>query len=455
MKRRSFVHGTTAGALVLGSQTVLAQPRQFLRAAAAEVVVTPEKGAFLVGPMKAAEGTHDDLFARVLILDDGDTRLVIATLDYLGFDFAYTNLLLEALAAAAATPVSHVMLNCSHTHSAPLTAPWGPWLKEKDLSFHRFLPERLAIIAKQAVQALRPARIRHHREPTQIGFNRRLLHEGRVTMAPNPNGAVLPWVDVLAIEEPDGGLIASLFSHAAHPVIVHDTSSFISGDFPGFAVQTLRKKRSGKAIHLFAQGCAGNINAFPLKGGLGAAKAAGRDLGEAVLRALNSKTAKTATGTLKTSSLDLKLPHRPPPPAEELRAIIAREKDPGTGKRARREALLTIAEKKEQPTMPFPIRAFAIGEKVCLLGMPSEPFAEYHRFAETVSPFAHTFAFGYTNGLECYVGTRKDYELGDKGGYETSPYGAALMFESRLPLALEAEGQIHDGIRTVLSRLGA
>ena len=37
-----------------------------MRAAAAECIATPEPGALLVGPMKPAEGVHDELFARAL-----------------------------------------------------------------------------------------------------------------------------------------------------------------------------------------------------------------------------------------------------------------------------------------------------------------------------------------------------------------------------------------------------
>ncbi len=108
-------------------------------------------------------------------------------------------------------------------------------------------------------------------------------------MAPNPRGTVLPWVDVLAIEQTDGKLVAVLFCHAAHPVIVHAASTLISADYPGFAVKTLQKLHGREAVYLFAQGCGGNINAFPLQGGIDAAIAAGRDLGQAVSRALNAK----------------------------------------------------------------------------------------------------------------------------------------------------------------------
>ena len=67
-------------------------------------------------------------------------------------------------------------------------------------------------------------RLTYGREPTQIGFNRRTLHDDRVVMAPNPQGAVVPWVDVLSAESLDGGRIAGLFSYAAHPVIVQTSS---------------------------------------------------------------------------------------------------------------------------------------------------------------------------------------------------------------------------------------
>ena len=58
----------------------------------------------------------------------------------------------------------------------------------------------------------------------------------------------------------------------------------------------------------------------------------------------------------------------------------------------------------------------------------------------------------YTNGLESYAGAEKDYLLGDRGGYETSPWGAAFMMENRLPLAHEAERRIQAGITRVFEQ---
>jgi hypothetical protein len=452
LTRRQFVG--SAVALSLAPSLALGQAKDLpvLRAGAAEAVVTPPaQGTFLIGPMKPSTGVNDDLHARALVFAHGDARAAIVTLDYLGFDFAYNDVLLEAVSKAGGIPLGNILIACSHNHSAPLTVPWGPWEKAKDKPFHHLLPSKLGEIVKQAVNNLQPARLRCRREPTQIGFNRRLLVNDRIVMAPNPNGVVLPWVDVIAVESTEGKLIAVLFSHAAHPVIVHGASTLISADYPGFAVQTLRSSLGNEGVYLFAQGCGGNINAFPLRGGIDAAAAAGRDLGEAAARAVQAKPDILSAGSLKIVADELKLPLQAPPPAAQIRDLIAKEKDPE--RKFRRERLLALAESGQRGTMRFPIRGIALGKELCILGIAHDVFAEYHQFVNKVSPFAHTLVFAYTNGLECYVGTAKDYQLGDRGGYETSPYGAALMLESRLPLDPEAEAKIQTGLQAALRKL--
>ena len=390
-----------------------------LQAGAAETVVTPAgEGTFLVGPMKPSTGVHDDLYARVLVLAAGADRAALVTIDYCGFDLAYNDVLVGAVSKATGIPGGSVLINCSHNHGAPLTVPWGPWEKKKDKPFHRMLPVKLAAAAAEACGRLRPARIRCCREATQIGFNRRCPTPRGIVMAPNPNGAVIAWVDVLAVDGADGKPIAVLFSHAAHPVIVHATTTLISAGYPGFAARTLRTLRGG-GICMFAQGCCGNVNAFPLKGGLGAAGAAGRDLAQAVARALAGEGIAIAGVPLAVRSCEPAIP-------------LAGE---------------------DGATMRFPMRAVALGRQLCILGLAHEPFAEYHLWVEKALPFPRSMVLGYTNGVECYVGTEKDYLLGDRGGYETSPRGAAASYESRRPLAPRAEREIRKGILAVLGAL--
>jgi hypothetical protein len=216
-------------------------------------------------------------------------------------------------------------------------------------------------------------------------------------------------------------------------------------------VRTISKSLDREAIVMFAQGCSGNINGFPLQGGIDAAAAAGRDLGRAVIRALDRKSNAMDIKRLTVRSHRLALPLQDPPPIVECERLIAKEKK--AERRERLRQLLAISRSGTKPTVDFRIRGVSLGDAVCILGLSHEPFAEYHLFAEKVSPFKHTMVYAYTNGLESYVGTEKDYRLGDRGGYETSPWGAAFMMENRLPLAPEAEGLVQAGIRQVLEAL--
>ena len=418
---------------------------------AAETIITPDaEGTFLIGPMQPSTGINDALWARALVLSDGINQIAILTLDCLGFDFAYNDILIQAASESSNIPAENIMINCSHTHSAPITIPWGPWDKEKDKPFHRFLPEKIATITKQASLCLEPVRLRYRRETTQIGFNRRFFDGHSISMAPNPNGAILPWVDVLSVERIEGKPVAVLFSHAAHPVIVHGASTLISADYPGFAVETLIREQGEETVYMFAQGCSANINGFPLRGGIDAANGAGRDLGLAVCRSIKAMEEEISVENIQIESMELELPLQDPPSVEVCQMMLAQEKD--ADRRRAFSELLINSQSDQLPSVRFPIRAFSIGS-LCILGLAHEMFAEYHHYINEVSPFPDNMVLAYTNGVECYVGTEKDYNLGDRGGYETSSIGAAFLYQPRLPLSPQSEELIQQGLKHLLDQL--
>ena len=417
----------------------------------AQIPITPDaEGTFLIGPMQPSTGVNDELWARVLVLSDGRKKLAVLTLDYLGFDFAYNDVLIQAMSESSGIPAANIMINYSHTHSAPITIPWGPWEKEKDKTFHHFLPEKIAEITKQAGSCLEPVSLRYRRESTQVGFNRRYFDGHSINMAPNPNGTILPWVDVLSIEKSRGNPLAILFCHAAHPVIIHGASTLISADYPGFAVKTLESEMGTETVYMFAQGCSANINGFPLRGGIGAAKGAGRDLGLSVCRALRAMDKEILIDNIQIESIELELPLQSPPLVEECQRMLEAEKD--TSRRQAFSELLDYCQSGRLPSVRLPIRGFRIGD-FCVLGLAHEIFAEYHHYINKISTFPSNMVFAYTNGVECYVGTKTDYDLGTNGGYETSPMGAALLYRPRLPLSQKSEVLIKNGLKCLLDQL--
>jgi len=467
VSRRQFNKGaaaTTAAAVAFTNSLAKADSDEAasdapLMAGAAEVAADiPAEGTFIIGPMAKSEGQSDPLFIRALVLSDGDTKLAVVTSDLLGFDFAYNDVLVDAIHEKTGIPKPQIMINSSHNHSSPLTIPWSTsWEAKKDKPWHKTLPVQFAEVVAEADAHLELATVRVSREPTAISFNRRIEAVHGMTMAPNPKGEVVPWVDSLYFKTKEGDLpIGILFSYAAHPVIVHGGSRMISADYPGFAARVIKSamtrkgadgKKSRQGIAMFAQGCSGDINGFPLASGVDAARGAGRDLGYAVTRGL-AREPNFVSGSLGFVNKELALPLQEPPSVADCEKMLARRPN-----NPAYQELLEYAKAGKPRFLRFPMQAFALGKDLCMLGMPHELFANYQLYANEVSPFKHTLVFAYTNGCEHYIALADDYKMGHRGGYEASPGGAAMMYFHRLACKPEIEQQIKDGIVSILQEL--
>lgn len=395
--------------------------------------------------IKDKPDVYAELYARVLVLADGEKQLAIVTADFGQFPLHYNEVLLDAIQRATDIPPEHIVINCSHTHNAPGVD--GRWITEAS---EAWLATCFAELVKDAVDTLEPATLRSGRAPVQIGYNRRIMNdEGYITMAPNPEGSVIPWVDVLGVYDANGEIIAVLFSHAAHPVIVHWSSEEMGADYPGYAVDHLRNFLDLKpeSVLLFAQGCAADINGYPLRGDFSACDVAGFALAFATHQALKTAT-EIPAAPLKVCSKLVNLPFRDPPSVAECKQLLAEFPDD-----ERYVALLEVAESGEKRTLPFPMSGFAVGDALCFLSVSHELFSEYQLFVDKTSPFAHTFVFGYTNGSEVYIATKAAYDLGLRAGYKAGPRNHALSGPYRLALLPAVEEQIHAEMTVLLGKL--
>ena len=441
--------------------------KQKLKIGVAETVITPlQKDVFLVGPIKFGEGIHDDLFCRVLWIDDDCRPVVIVTLDLVGLDFKLAEEIGAEIEKRTGIGRERIMLNCSHTHNAPVTVPWYTAafksFEEGMKKWRVELIKKIVNTVRSAHANIQEAKLFYGREPVQIGFNRRLPTKDGIVMKPNPRGVVVPWVDVLRADSLDNKPIAVLFSHAAHPVIVHGASAMISADYPGFAVKTVRHNIGKNAVVMFAQGCGANINGEPLRGGFAEAEKAGKKLGTAAVAGFKKSRPISGCG-LRAYTLELQLPFQKyPRPAACKKAIKTweAEYEAQKGKNwylrniilALRE-LLKMARKGGKKCLKFKIQAFAFGDKFCVVGLTHEIFAEYQLWVNKISPFKYNMIFGYTNGCESYIPCKKDFTL---GGYEAGsvPFPCApLAYRNRLTLKPQVEKQIKSRLKKVFQRL--
>ncbi|MCA8990181.1 MAG: hypothetical protein KDA78_21210, partial [Planctomycetaceae bacterium] len=179
------------------------------RAGAAAVDVSPRLFPVSLRSGKAmdAQAVHDPMFARAIVLDDGETMLALVVLDTLG---APPEMLDEAKQLAAektGIPVDRMLICSTHAHTTP------PSNRQEgsagDVAYRAVLVEGLAQAIEQAHQKLQPAAVgmASHDLPEEV-FNRRwFLKPGK--MEPNPFGKMdlvkmNPGTSAAVLERPAG-----------------------------------------------------------------------------------------------------------------------------------------------------------------------------------------------------------------------------------------------------------
>lgn len=250
-----------------------------LRAGHATIDITPTSEADLIGYDFRQEklpsgnaGVLDTLEARVLVLEDGATRALIASVDVCVLEVDLARRLRAVMADAAACPVNHVIIATTHTHSGPYAALTGKaddGVSERAAAYGKWLEGRLAEAAAQAGGLTHAVTARAIEAPLGIGYKRRVQVAGKVRMCWNPLEAPElqpepspdPTCSMLVLAERTGPRRHVVFSLGAHPVCLGKTSRRISADWPGEAMRYLRQ--SDAHVHpSFVLGACGEVHAW-------------------------------------------------------------------------------------------------------------------------------------------------------------------------------------------------
>ena len=413
------------------------------RAGVAEVNMTPPVGISIcgfAGRRGPAESIHDDLCARALVLESGETRVGIVTADVISFAPDLVARVRDQVAKEAGIPGTHLMLNGSHTHSGPTVMAFR-CMGDRDAAYEDVLCRKVAGAVKMASEGLAAAGLSVGRSPVRIGYNRREKRDGRIVLGHNPTGPEAPWVDVLRVDRAGGGPMGLLYATAAHPVNLSTLS--ISAEFPGYAAEFISRNMPG-TVPMFAQACCGDINCSPRDKTFEGSRYLGTLLGSAAL--MGALQADPLEGTaLASACRTIALPLMVPTVAAAGQALeaaragyAAAEQNVDVtpyqlrqrfgGQVAWAEDYVASARAQEQePVQPFEIQAMRIGE-VAVVAYPGEMFVDYQLTLDTRSPFSRTVTLGYSNGCIGYVPTADAYP---EGGYEVDQafkyYGTLMI----------------------------
>src|SRR6266567_6942341 len=240
------------------------------RAGLAKADITPPSGLPMYGFLdrlndnKLSTGTLDPLYARVLVLEVGERRLALVTLD-LGRTLDESALAQLRQQVKTSARISFLIVTASHTHSGPNILDEYP--ANRSPGWEVTTIEKIVRAVSEASRHLQDARIGTGRGEVYIGYNRRQVNAGGVNMlwtnpAKQPTAPLDPSALVIRIDDNNGTPLALLINYACHPVVLGADNLKYSADFVGTMATTVEKAFEGTPLCFFLQGAAGDINPY-------------------------------------------------------------------------------------------------------------------------------------------------------------------------------------------------
>lgn len=411
--------------------------------------ITPGKPIWLhgyLGRKKPSDGVLDPIHAKALALKDArGKRAVLLTVDLCVLRSRYAEAICRAVGMRTGLRRGQILLNVSHTHSAPVVGldepkrfDLPPEQRERVKTYSARLQQTLAELAEEALRDLRPARLAFGTGQVDFVMNRREITPQGVRLGVNSEGHVDDRVPVLRVESEDGRLRAVLFGCACHNTTLRGRNYKISGDYAGWAQRRLERELPGVQA-MFLTGCGADANPHP-RGGAALARRHGQSLAEEVIGVVRSDL-RPVHGPLTVLQETARLPLAPAPARDELERRL---QGPGWRARQARRMLEALDGKEGLPEhYAAPVAVWQFGRDLTFIGLPGEVVSDYvPRIAEAL-PERRLWIAGYCNDVFGYLPSARDL---DEGGYETK---GLIHVPGRFATSVERE-LVHDVRELVL-----
>ncbi len=427
---------------------------KIFKAGAATTNITPFLGGGLVGnygtPPPAAH-VHDELHARCLVLDDGETKLVFVIVDNISIKRDLIDEAKKIIQEETGIPRSNVLVSSIHTHSSVSAGGEGEKRRRFDSGqdfdwYQKFLIRRIADVTRIALNNLEPAQIgwgagsvpQHvfirrwkMKEPVINPFGEYdevVMNPGRVPNLLEPASQPDPEVSFISVQSTDGRPIALLANYSLHYVGGTPSNDISADYFAVFAdrIQELLKadRQEPPFVGIMSNGTSGDVNNINF-GEPGIRKEpyeqmnlVAEDIAREVFRAHNAVEFHDWV-PLKAAEEELTLQVRKPSPEmlDHARKVIAR---PETVTPIH-SLELTYANRTLNFVETWPdnvdivLQVFRIGD-LGVAAIPFETFAETGLEIKAKSPFQRSFTIELANGNYDYLPTPEQHK---HGGYET------------------------------------
>jgi len=427
--RRTFFQsaalGTVALALPKDAAAAQASEASGLKIVTFQVDVTPPIGEPLA--YDPNEKIDTSIYVSGIILDDGKTRAVWVSCDYIYICGESYVRWVETIAKQAGTVKENVFLHAVHQHDSirwapeynPKSGEAGPLVVSLEYC-EKSLKDVSEAIA-QAVSGQWQSVGKLLTAETRIGglaSNRRLVDEnGKFAhtrfsgknppaLQAFPVGNIDPLLRTICLENTDGRRIVVLHFYATHPMAAY-RRKMVSTDVPGRALRHVQENDDSVALNIYFTGCAGDITfgKYNLTGDAEAIEQLGKRLGEGMLQNLR-RLEEQPMSPLEIKRVVVEVPFHP--------SLMPASTYSGEHAQERRYVLETIDRWRQSS-----VARMSLGPKTHLLSFAlSEVFVDYQLYAQSLIPEHFLATAAYGNGVYWYIPTKAAFE--EEGGYETS-----------------------------------
>jgi hypothetical protein len=418
-----------------------------VRAGIARVTITPEGPMWLngyAGRDEPSKGVLHDIWAKALVVESSPgSRIVIVTTDLLGLSHEISEDVIRQVDSLYGVKREQLLLNSSHTHSAPMIWPcvemiynFGEDDQRRISQYDQQLTVKLVKLIGTALGNLAPAKLYTARGSADFAINRR-----EKLFGPGPVDHDVPVLKVVGM---DGKELAILFGYACHNTTLVDNNFLINGDYAGFAQLALEKAHPGVQA-MFLMGCAGDQNPAP-RGTVEFARTHGQELADAVQKVL-AGVMHDVRAPVYTAYTKVDLPFRP------FEVSIYQKDIVGNNKFLQRRAKLMLEAYNRGMQLThvvYPVQAVRFGDDLTILALSDEVVVDYSLRTKREFTGENIFVAGYSSEVMCYIPSERVLK---EGGYEGEE--SMIYYGFPGPFATGVEDSIFKAIRKVMAAAGS
>lgn len=402
MMKKTFLRASLAMGFMLLCE--LAQATTFTAGAGRADIAIPDD----IYPIDGFVGQHDPLATRVILLDDGTTRLGIIVVDQTSLSNESIANMKDALQQVAQVAPAQTIVSASHGFSAPHVLPHehtSPDVQAQSTRMQQALLNAVRSAALTAVKSMTIAQVGYGEGVSRVNVNRDVPTPFGWWLGANGEGNSDPALSVLRIDTARGAPLAVMINYAVQSSVMDGSTlkaggKLITSDLAGVATRYV-EQHGGAPVAAFLVGAAGDqaprrqANRHVVNHDGSVTRVDSHEEGFTLLDQLGTELGRAATevsgGIHAAATPTLTLERK-------SITVTSQTNSPGN---APKGPVTTYTYTPGRP-VALPVVLIRIGD-IALVGVQPELAAQIGERIKAESPFAHTWVLTMVDGAAKYL----------------------------------------------------